>query len=50
MRNLRIAVCQCLCLAASRARAVEVMEVQEIRFDATGSYSNPYVDVDLWIT
>ncbi len=49
MKNFRIVVCLLVCLIASPAHAVEVMEVNEVRFNATKSYSNPYLDVDLWV-
>ncbi|QDT05661.1 Putative endoglucanase [Rubripirellula lacrimiformis] len=50
MKNSRIALCLFLCLIAWRVDAVEVMEVNEVSLNAAGSYSNPYLDVDLWVT
>lgn len=50
MKNVRIAVSLLFCLVASLVHAVEVMEVQEVGFNASKNYENPYLDVDLWVT
>ncbi len=50
MKTLRLVTCVCFCFIALRAQAVEVMQVNEVSFNASRSYSNPYLDVDLWVT
>ncbi len=35
---------------APRVHAIGVMEVNEVSFNAAKNYSNPYMDVDLWVT
>jgi len=40
----------CSFSTVSSTYAVEVMEVNEVTFNSSKTYNNPYIEVDLWVT